>query len=504
LAVLALFVAPGMARASRTQPTAVASLDRSAGPPTTTVSVTGTRFGDQEAVDIYFDTTDEALASTDARGSFSDINVTVPASALPGVHWVTLVGRRTGRSAQARFNVRTNWSQFGFNASNSRFNPFENVLSPSNVAGLGPAWIYRVGEGKFDGVDSSPAVVNGVVYVGSGSPIPGPGADHGTMWAFNASTGEVLWSFDAGGPTYPGGDPAVVDGVVYFGSGNGKLYALDARTGAELWSFDTGAGPFINGSPAVAKGVVYVPGGDTLYALDAKTGAKLWSYHTNGLVASPTVFDGVVMFGDDAGNSLIGLRASDGVGLWSFDAGGAVDSKPTVAYGNVYFGTGNGKVYAIVFRPDRIAGRPGPTPVWSYDTLPSQGVWTSPAVVNGVVYVSSKLGPVTALNAFIGDKLWATRGSYGGLSSPAVANGVVYAGAINGVEAVDAATGQKLWFYRLLYGQSSSPAVVNGHVYIGGEDNNMYAFDVANNTNQTVARPRESQLKPNRSLRASN
>jgi len=33
--------------------------------------------------------------------------------------------------------------------------------------------------------------------------------------------------------------PAVVDGVVYFGSNDGKFYALDANTGHELWEFFT-------------------------------------------------------------------------------------------------------------------------------------------------------------------------------------------------------------------------------------------------------------------------
>ena len=50
--------------------------------------------------------------------------------------------------------------------------------------------------------------------------------------------------------------PAVANGVVYVGSNDGNVYALNASTGAMLWSYTTGGGVY--SSPAVANGVVYV------------------------------------------------------------------------------------------------------------------------------------------------------------------------------------------------------------------------------------------------------
>ena len=59
--------------------------------------------------------------------------------------------------------------------------------------------------------------------------------------------------------------PAVANGVVYVGSVDGKLYAYHATTGALLWSATTGS--YINSSPAVANGMVYVGSADqNLYA----------------------------------------------------------------------------------------------------------------------------------------------------------------------------------------------------------------------------------------------
>ena len=80
---------------------------------------------------------------------------------------------------------------------------------------------------------SSPAVANGVVYVGS---------NDDSIYALNASTGTLLWSYSAGESV--SSSPAVADGVVYVGSlnyGNGKsIHALDASTGALLWDYQTG------------------------------------------------------------------------------------------------------------------------------------------------------------------------------------------------------------------------------------------------------------------------
>ena len=39
----------------------------------------------------------------------------------------------------------------------------------------------------------------------------------GTMYALDAKTGAVLWSFDSGGPCNAG--PTIADGMVYWGSG---------------------------------------------------------------------------------------------------------------------------------------------------------------------------------------------------------------------------------------------------------------------------------------------
>jgi outer membrane protein assembly factor BamB len=234
------------------------------GPPTINLQISGSGFPAFAAIDIYFDTTDLALAAASSTGSFSGIEIQVPASALPGTNWVTGVARVSGEAAQATFDVQTNWPQFHIGPAHSGHNVYENVLSTTTVGSLDLLWSYTTGSA----VISSPAVVNGVVYVGS--------YDH-SVYALNATTGAKLWRFTTGGVVTS--SPAVVDGVVYVGSNDHNVYALNATTGAKLWEFATGL--YVSDGPTVANGVVYVGSSDAnVYALNATTGAKLWQFTT--------------------------------------------------------------------------------------------------------------------------------------------------------------------------------------------------------------------------------
>src|SRR5580704_4589982 len=85
------------------------SLSGKSGPPTSKTRFSGTGFSPNTAVDIYFDTTDEALAITDATGAFSKIPITVDQLALPGEHWISAVQRSNDNGAQTPFFVNTSW-----------------------------------------------------------------------------------------------------------------------------------------------------------------------------------------------------------------------------------------------------------------------------------------------------------------------------------------------------------------------------------------------------------
>jgi outer membrane protein assembly factor BamB len=224
-------------------------------------------------VDVYFGRKDEALIVTNGKGEFDDAQIHVPRAARPGERWVTALERNNDRGAQKLFLVRANWKQFRFDVHGTGANPYENVLSPNNVRSLQLKWIYNTGSSVF----SSPALANGVVYIGS---------DDSNIYALDADTGAKLWSYATGGEADT--SPAVENGIVYagggdYGTGTNTVYAVDASTGVLLWTYVTGNGVW--SSPAVANGTVYIGSNDySVYALDAANGAKLWSFATGAMV----------------------------------------------------------------------------------------------------------------------------------------------------------------------------------------------------------------------------
>lgn len=429
------------------------SLSAASGPPTSEVLVSGSGYEPYAEVDIYFDTKNEAKAIADGSGSFAQFAIRAPGSALPGSHWVSAVQRSGDVGAQAPFLVNTDWDQFGFEPDGTRVNPYENVLGPETVGGLNLKWSYP----STAGMNSSPAVVDGVAYFGS--------LDD-NVYAITVDTGSLLWSFDTG--YYNGASsPAVANGVVYVGSENGNVYALDAAKGNELWSYTTGNSVW--SSPAVVDGVVYIPSEDgNLYALDAASGKKLWSYATGDYVySSPAVANGVVYVGS-SDHKIYALNANTGALLWSYATGDQVGSSPAVADGVVYVGSLDYNVYALN------AGTGGL--LWIYRT--GGEVYSSPAVATGVVYIGSRDDNVYALEASTGARLWSYTTGWFVDSSPAVANGVVYVGSEDdNVYALDAGSGAQLWSYNtganIFY---SSPTVANGVVYSGSGIYNGTAF----------------------------
>ncbi|MGA3057132.1 MAG: PQQ-binding-like beta-propeller repeat protein, partial [Candidatus Limnocylindrales bacterium] len=387
------------------------------------------------------------------------------------------------------------WTQFHNGAAHQGYNTAETTLSASNVHALGVAW-----SGATGGVItyySSPAVANGVVYVGSGD-------DKLYAYAVGCAGGggtcTPLWTGTTGGAI--SSSPAVANGVVYVGSTDDKLYAYavgcagGGGTCTPLWTATTGS--YVVSSPAVSNGVVYVGSYDgKLYAYavgcagGGGTCTPLWTATTGGAIfSSPAVANGVVYVGSDDGKLyayLVGCASGGGTctPLWTATTGSHISSSPAATNGVVYVGSADHKLYAYAVG---CAGGGGTcTPLWTATT--GGGVYSSPAVANGVVYVGSDDGKLYAYavgcNSGGGTctPLWTATTGRTILSSPAVANGVVYVGSWDQklyAFAVGCASGggtcTPLWTYITGGAIDSSPAVSDGVVYVGSSDRKLYAF----------------------------
>jgi outer membrane protein assembly factor BamB len=315
-------------------------------------------------------------------------------------------------------------------------------------------WSYATG----GSVESSPAVLGDVVFVGSYD---------GRVYALGASNGTLLWSYATGGSV--SSSPAVLGGVVFvgsLGSPYGRVYALNASTGSLLWNYTTIGGQ-VYSSPAGVSGMVFVGSGYRIYALNASTGTLIWSSATSALVwSSPAAADGIVFVGSTDKN-VYALNASTGALIWSYATGGAVYSSPAVVGDVVYVGSYDKRVYALNATNGSF--------LWSY--LTGDLVHSSPAVANGTVFVGSNDFKVYALNASTGSLLWnyITGGQV--YSSPAAVGGIVFFGSYDyRFYALNASTGALVWSYTTSAAVISSPAVANGTVFVGSQDHNVYAF----------------------------
>jgi outer membrane protein assembly factor BamB len=321
------------------------------------------------------------------------------------------------------------------------------------------AWTYETGES----IESSAAIVDGVVYVGSQAE---------ELVALELATGKLRWKYKTKGPIGES-SPTVADGLVYVGDLSGVVHAVDTATGIGVWTFKTEME--IKASPIVIEDKVLIGSYDEhLYALNSKTGALLWKVQAQGPVHSTAgVLDGIAyVSGCDA--QLRGVRISDGTQVLQVDAGAYTGASPALERSGArriaYFGTFENEVLAVDLAAQK--------PLWHYQHPQRKfPYYSSAALSNGIVVLGGRDKFVHALNARTGTALWtfATRARVD--SSPAIVAGRVYIGSGDGkLYVLDLKTGTKLSEFEAGAPLSASPAVANGYLIIGSQDGILYAF----------------------------
>ena len=343
-------------------------------------------------------------------------------------------------------------------------------------AGPGPTGVpvprWRTRLGQF--ISSSPAVVDGIVYVGTVTPSSRAG---GALHAVDRGTGEELWR--VGGESGDGfvSSPAVAGGSVYIGSYYGDVIAV-ALDGVERWRSAAEGG--VVASPAVVDGVLYVgDGSGVFHALDAKTGRARWRFTDDApyerVIPSPSVTEDTVYVVSAARRPgtepvLYALATSSGDERWRFTAGdkGDVDGIPIVAGERVHVATLAGSILTL----DAGSG----ALLWSVDAGARPA--TPLAVSDERVLMAAEDGIVHAFDAATGDALWSVQvGDGAGFASPpTVADGLVYIGDAAGMlHTLDAASGRERWVVESR-SHMSAPAIVDGVIYVGGDDGFLRAF----------------------------
>src|ERR1700720_1625647 len=220
-------------------------------------------------------------------------NVSFPKAALITV--LLLVSALSGQ-AQSNESSSGQWRIAGQNLNNSWSQPAEHTISPANVNGLTPKWVFTAG----GDVSATPIVDGDAVY------FPDWG---GNLFAVKKDSGELIWThkiseYDGVEGAVSRVSPAVDGNQVIFGdipnskqAHNGaNVISVARQTGTIQWmtQVDTHPAAIITGSPVVFDGMVYVGVSSSeetlalnpaypccsfrgsLVALDEKSGAIRW------------------------------------------------------------------------------------------------------------------------------------------------------------------------------------------------------------------------------------
>jgi len=268
---------------------------------------------------------------------------------------------------------------------------------------------------------SSPAVFNGRFYFGSSD---------GHVYALDAQTGVLAWSFETGDVVHA--SPAIANNTVYIGSWDSYLYALDAVTGVAKWRFKAGEDPVIHNqvgfqsSAAVVDSVVYVGCRDGhVYSLDAGTGRKRWDYSTSQswVNGTPAVRDGVVYVGTSDTHRFHALDAKTGRLLFVDDTQALVFGSAALSGNMAYVGAFNGKLFAFDTRSGKLA--------WQFQTEGSKNDPLKVLAADGGLD-SAALAPV--FHNFLDMTLYLYKAFSVGavLSSPVVDHGTLFFGSADG------------------------------------------------------------------------
>ncbi len=436
------------------------------------------------------------------------------------------------------------WRIAGQNLNNTWSQPAEHTISPANVSGLTPKWVFTTG----GDVSATPTVDGDAVY------FPDWG---GNLFAVKKDSGELIWShkiseYDGVEGAVSRVSPAVEGNQVIIGDiqssklvhNGANVISVDRETGALRWMTQVDAHPaaIITGSPVVFNGVVYIGVSSSeetlaldptypccsfrgsIVALNKKTGAILWKTfdmpdnggqtggYSGGAIWQPPVIDpkrGTLFIG--TGNNytappdveacqnatpLANCAAADDF----FDTAFALDLKTgQIKWARRLQGFDTWTLACIT--------PTGPKANCPVPTSPDFDLGGSgPNLVGNIVGFGQKSGIFWALNPDNGNIVWATPvgpgASLGGIEWGTATDGQrIYVAIANSDHlpytlvpsgqkitwgawsALDVATGKILW-------QSADPiagsidrgsvSVANGVMYAGSNSGQMYALDATN------------------------
>jgi outer membrane protein assembly factor BamB len=402
----------------------------------------------------------------------------------------------------------TSWPMWGGSPDRNMVSDATGLPTDWDVkTGRNIKWVAELGSQSY----GNPVVADGVVIIGTNNESlrdPKQVGDRGVVMAFRESNGEFMWqatfekltSGRANDWPFQGiaSSPLILDGVAYFVSNRGMVHAVDIQGFQDgendgptkneavqgkndvdvIWQFDmmeeVGAFPhnLANSSPVLFENLIYVstsngqdeshvnipsPKAPAIIALDRVTGELVWED------ASP-------------GDRILH-------GQWSTPAVGTIGGVVQVVHGQ-----GDGFVRGYEAKTGK--------KLWEFDTNPKDSTWpktrneviATPVIYENAVYIANGQDPehgegVGHLYAIDATKrgvitetgrIWHYDVIRRSISTAAIKDGIIYYPDFSGFfHALDVKTGKPLWKHDMFAAMWSSPLVADGKVYLGDEDGDV-------------------------------
>lgn len=314
-------------------------------------------------------------------------------------------------------------------------------------------WSVKTG----DSIEGAPAIVDGVVYVGSQD-------QH--LYALDLADGKERWKFKFPAPIKT--SPAVRKGRVYVGDLDGNFICLDAAKGKEVWKFQSES-EITSGANFAGERILFGSGDENLYCLDAN-GKKAWVFRVPGgpVMGTPAV-DKNMTFVSGCDSKMHFVDVESGKEVAAIDVGGQTGTTPALRDGVLYVGTMNNTVLAIDIGKKDVT--------WGYEATRGQPFYASAAVTEKFVIAGCRDKRIYALDRAKGTEKWsfATEGRIEG--SPVVIGSRVYAGSMDEkLYVIDLDKGRELQSIKLDSPVTGSIAVGGGRLLVGTQNGVVYCF----------------------------
>jgi len=301
-----------------------------------------------------------------------------------------------------------------------------------------------------------------------------------------AKEARINWKYKTKGIVVA--SPVYHDNHIYVGSYDSSFYCLNARSGKINWKYRSNGQ--IGSTALISEGKIYFFSSDgRLYCIDRMSGKPVWTYKTfSGALpdrrydwpdyyqSSPVIDDNVVYFGGGDGR-VYAVHAENGNLKWSFATGDIVHTKPAIHKEKLLVGSFDGYMYCL----NKEAG----TLIWRFKTtgqryFPRGEINGNPVVHNNKVFFGARDYNLYALDLEAGYCHWLKTFPYGWALPVTPNDSVIYAGTSDDrlLLAMDEETGSVLWRKNLGFNIFAGMAVVNKTGFTGTLNGKLFCIDL--------------------------